>query len=135
MKRGLAIGGTAVAGAIAALMYQAGSYGPEFLIGATADSGLGGDTSGKSTKTIDGDTVMTHYGPVQVQISVTGTHIDAVNVLQAPTGHNISWTNHAIPILVKETIDAQSAQIASVSGVSYTSAGFVQSLQSAIAQI
>ena len=87
-----------------------------------------------ATKTVDGDAVDTRWGPVQVQISVTGRKISSVQVLQAPNENrrDIEINNTALPILHDEAMSAQSAQIDSVSGATYTSDGYTQSLQSAI---
>lgn len=134
MKRGLLLGGTAVISSVGALLYQAGSWMPTFLVGQTTD-GLGNSQQSQGSRTLTGDPVQTHYGNVQVEISVTGAHIDSVNVLQAPSGRNQQWTAHAIPILVQETLAAQSADISSVTGVSWTSEGFIKSLQSALSQM
>jgi len=41
----------------------------------------------------------------------------------------------AIPILQQEALQAQSASIQGVSGASFTSAGFTQSLQAALHQL
>ncbi|MEV1246691.1 FMN-binding protein [Nonomuraea sp. NPDC050022] len=93
-------------------------------------------TSQKSaaSRTVDGDAVDTRWGPVQVQISVAGGKISSVEVLQSPNGNrrDIEINNRALPILHDEAMSAQSAQIDSVSGATYTSDGYTQSLQSAI---
>jgi uncharacterized protein with FMN-binding domain len=87
------------------------------------------------SRTLVGDTINTRYGAVQIQLKVSGTTIDAVEILQAPSGSNARFTNYAIPILIRETLKAQSANVNSVSGASYTSQGFIQSLQSAFSQM
>jgi uncharacterized protein with FMN-binding domain len=79
--------------------------------------------------------VQTPYGPVQVAVVVNGTQITSVNVAQAPSGRNQRFTDYAIPILTQETLDAQNANISVASGASYTSMGFIQSLQSALSQM
>jgi uncharacterized protein with FMN-binding domain len=92
-------------------------------------------TAGSSTSTtsVEGDTVQTRYGPVQVRLAVSGSGITGVDVLQYPSGgHNQELSSYALPILVQETLDAQSAQVDMVSGATYTSAGYQQSLQSAL---
>jgi uncharacterized protein with FMN-binding domain len=82
---------------------------------------------------VEGDTVQTRYGPVQVRLAVSGSGITGVDVLQYPSGgHNQELSSYALPILVQETLDAQSAQVDMVSGATYTSAGYQQSLQSAL---
>lgn len=101
--------------------------------GASAKSSSG---SAKTSKTIAGDNVSTRWGPVQVQITVTKGKLTAVDMLaypyDNPTDQQIS--SYSLPILISETIDAQSAQIDMVSGATYTSDGYLQSLQSALDQ-
>lgn len=102
--------------------------------GTTSTTGTA-STAGSSTSTtsVEGDTVQTRYGPVQVRLAVSGSGITGVDVLQYPSGgHNQELSSYALPILVQETLDAQSAQVDMVSGATYTSAGYQQSLQSAL---
>ena len=84
-----------------------------------------------------GAAVETRYGFVQVAVTVTGTHIDSVNFvrLDAFDGHSQEINSQAGPILLQETLTAQSANIDTVSGATYTSDGYVQSLQSALDQV
>ncbi len=91
-------------------------------------------SSASSTKTVTGIAVQTQYGVVQVQAKVSGTKILNVSFLQltAYDGRSQQINSDAAPILLQETLSAQSAQIDTVSGASYTSAGYVQSLQSAL---
>jgi uncharacterized protein with FMN-binding domain len=93
-------------------------------------SGSGGGVSG----TFNGAPADTQFGPVQLQISVSGGKITSVQMLQVPqqTSHDIRINSQAVPILNQEAIHAQSAQIDMVSGATYTSQGYLQSLQSAI---
>jgi uncharacterized protein with FMN-binding domain len=85
------------------------------------------------TRSVTGDTAQTQYGPVQVQITMTGTKITAATALQHPTGGQSDQINaNAVPKLNQEAVTAQSASIDAVSGASYTSAGYKQSLQSAL---
>ena len=86
--------------------------------------------------TIMGNAEQTQYGIVQVQVTVTGKHIDNVSFvqLQAFDGRSQEINSQAAPILLQETIAAQSSHIDAVSGATYTSDGYVQSLQSALDQ-
>jgi uncharacterized protein with FMN-binding domain len=86
------------------------------------------------TTTVTGTTEQTRWGPVQVQISVAGGKITAVQVLQVPDGNgkDREINADAVPTLVDETITAQSAKIDMVSGATYTSTGYIDSLQSAL---
>ncbi|WP_211270962.1 FMN-binding protein [Streptomyces yerevanensis] len=87
-----------------------------------------------TTRTVTGATAQTKYGPVQVRITLTGSRITGATAVRSPDGtprsKDISST--AIPELNQETLEAQSADIDTVSGATYTSAGYEQSLQSAL---
>jgi uncharacterized protein with FMN-binding domain len=105
------------------------------------DSGSGswtgaGATAGATTgeRAVTGQTVTTRWGPVQVKLIITQRKITGIRVLQAPSSvpHDISVNERALPILDREALAAQNARIDSVSGASYTSEGYVRSLQSAI---
>lgn len=86
-------------------------------------------------KTVTGPVVQTRWGPVQVRLTILSGKITAVSVLQYPTGGRSDQINaQALPILVSETLKAQSAKIDMVSGATYTSTGYLQSLQSALDQ-
>ena len=91
-------------------------------------------SSGSSTVT--GDVAQTQWGPVQVQLTVQGGKITAVNVLQYPNGNHrdVEINDYALPILIDETVKAQNAQIDMVSGATVTSDGYIRSLQSALDQ-
>ncbi len=86
------------------------------------------------TGTFDGNTSQTRWGPVQVRIVVKDGKIVAASALQSPDGdsRSRSISQQAIPYLVQETLAAQSDQISSVGGASYTSTGWFTSLQSAL---
>jgi uncharacterized protein with FMN-binding domain len=93
--------------------------------------------SGPTTsKTYLGQAVQTQYGVVQVKLTVAGTKITNASFAQltAYDGRSQEINSQAAPILLQETLSAQSAQIDTVSGASYTSDGYVQSLQSALDQ-
>jgi len=89
-----------------------------------------------ATRTFTGAVDNTQYGPMQVAVTLTGTKITKVDVLRQTNfgaeSEQIDAT--AIPTLTSETLAAQSAHIDAVSGASYTSAGYIQSLQSALDQ-
>jgi uncharacterized protein with FMN-binding domain len=100
-------------------------------VSAGATSGTAG-TSGAVTVT--GAAWPTIYGPVQVRITVTGGKITAVNVLEYPaeTQRDVQINAFAIPELNAETLAAGSAKIDTVSGATYTSQGYLGSLQNAL---
>ena len=76
----------------------------------------------------------TRYGPVQVQITVVNNKITNAIALTYPTGsfRDQQINQQDIPYLIQETLAAQSANIQGVGGASYTSQGWVDSLQSAL---
>jgi uncharacterized protein with FMN-binding domain len=81
-----------------------------------------------------GSVANTRYGPVQVKIVVKNGKIVDAQAVQAPSGSNDRYTQKAVPRLREQTIAAQSANVQGVSGASFTSYGWYESLASAIAQ-
>jgi uncharacterized protein with FMN-binding domain len=96
----------------------------------------GSDAGSTGTTTYTGDSASTRWGPVQVQITVAGGTITDVSVVDYPqeNGKDQQINARALPVLVQETLDAQSADIDMVSGATVTSDGYVESLQSALDQ-
>lgn len=86
--------------------------------------------------TFDGATSKTVYGPVQVQIVIKDSKIVQVSALQLPNAqpYDIQLDQQAVPVLVSQTLAAQSADIQGVAGASYTSQGWYDSLVSALAK-
>lgn len=102
-------------------------------------------TTGKSTaspkgpepaRSYTGGAVATVYGPVQVQITASAGSVTNVQVLQVP------WSNAtdkqingwAVPQLNSQVVDGDATDVHTVSGASYTSAAYIDSLQSALDQ-
>ncbi|OYD67633.1 FMN-binding protein [Rhodococcus sp. OK302] len=83
-----------------------------------------------------GEAVDTKFGPVQVQIAVANGQVTEAVTIQVPenNGKDRQINSRAVPVLEQEAIHAQSADIDMVSGATYTSDGYVQSLQSALDQ-
>ncbi|GLX03778.1 FMN-binding protein [Microbispora sp. NBRC 16548] len=98
----------------------------------TGQGATAGVTSGGQTLT--GDSADTRWGPVQVAIVISGGKMAGIKVLDAPANNHrdIRINNEALPILNEEALTAQSAQIDTVSGATYTSEGYIRSLQSAL---
>ena len=90
----------------------------------------------KPSGTFTGAVSQTQFGPVQVQITVSNGKITAAKALQYPNNdfRSQSISQQAIPYLVQETIQANSANIQGVGGASYTSQGWYDSLVSALAK-
>ena len=84
--------------------------------------------------TFTGDPFDNQYGTVQVQVTVQAGRITAISALQMPFEHSRSAfiSQQAEPLLRQEALQAQSAQIDIISGATYTSQSYAQSLQSAI---
>ena len=101
---------------------------------ATTASGAAGGSS--SSGTVTGDVAQTRWGPVQVQLTIKSGKITGVDVVQSPdnNGRDQQINSYALPILVQETLSAQSASIDMVSGATVTSDGYLTSLQSALDQ-
>lgn len=77
-----------------------------------------------------------NYGIIQVQAIITNGKISDVKFLSYPKSkqHSVEVSNYAIPILKKEAITVQSENVDAVSGASYTSTAFIESLGGALAQ-
>jgi uncharacterized protein with FMN-binding domain len=145
----LAVTGT-IAGLVALLSFK--SHVPALPVAATSGTGGGSSASASSSvpgafptgsapaslpaseTTVTGHVAETAYGPVQIQLIVKSGKIVKVAVLQQPsnTSHDIQIGEFAFPRLISETLAAQDAKIDAVSGASYTSAGYISSLQSAL---
>ncbi|MEX2969985.1 FMN-binding protein [Streptomyces sp. C184] len=126
------IGGTPQTGAAAAPAPTGSAH-----RGATSTPSPTGSThrgAGHGNGTHTGAPVSTKYGTVQVAISVKAGRLSAVKVLQAPSedAHSREIAASALPRLTQEALNAHSAHIDAVSGASYTSAGYIRSLQSAL---
>jgi uncharacterized protein with FMN-binding domain len=100
-------------------------------------SGSGSGSSGTSTTvsgTATGDAVATQYGNAQVRVTVKAGKIVNIEALQLQSNdpRSVQISSSAAPILQQEALTKQSAGVDAVSGATYTSAGYTQSLQSAL---
>lgn len=109
---------------------------------ATATPATGAPASGTGTGTYrdgtaTGTVISTRYGDVQVEVTISGGAIADVTALQLPNGDRRSQNiaNAAEPVLREEALTAQSANIDLLSGATYTSEAYAQSLQSALDQV
>ncbi|GLW57383.1 FMN-binding protein [Kitasatospora phosalacinea] len=105
--------------------------------GTAPAGGTGGvQDTGADSRTLTGSAVNTRYGPVQVVVTMAGTRISRIDVVQYPTRdrRDQEINERAVPVLNQEAIAAQSADIDVVSGATYTSEGYTRSLQSALDQ-
>jgi uncharacterized protein with FMN-binding domain len=91
-------------------------------------------TANTGNQTVEGDAISTRYGDVQVRVVVAGGRLVDVQAEQLPSDRSRSQaiSSDAGPQLRNEALRAQSARINTVSGATYTSDGYAQSLQSAL---
>ncbi|GAB2856955.1 hypothetical protein GCM10027176_69260 [Actinoallomurus bryophytorum] len=142
MKRAiLAIAGT-ISGLVLLLGFKTHPAGQ--AAGGVTDTSTGtaagpspGVTSGNGssgTRTVQGSSIDTQWGPVQLQVTLTHGKITKVTALRLPDGNqrDREINDFAVPRLTQEALSAQSARIDAVSGATYTSEGYIRSLQSAL---
>lgn len=110
------------------------SVAPPAAVGGTT-SGAGSSSTG--TTTVRGDAINTRFGPVQVQITVANGKMTAVQAIVYPqeNSRDQEINSYAIPQLNAEAAQAGNANIDMVSGATYTSDGYINSLQSALDRI
>ncbi|GHD49281.1 MULTISPECIES: FMN-binding protein [Streptomyces] len=120
---------------------KASGSGSSGAAGSTGSAGAGSAGSAGSSsqapaaqaKTVTGSVAQTQYGAVQVRITVSGGKITKSEAVQAPKGGlSDQKTALAVPKLNQEAVAAGNANIDAVSGATYTSTGYKQSLQSAL---
>jgi uncharacterized protein with FMN-binding domain len=92
-----------------------------------------------TTKTVTGSTVTVsegrrEFGVVQVQLTLTNGKITAATAIQFPQddSHSAELSQFSIPVLSQEVLSKQSSSIDAVSGATYTSAAYAQSVQAAL---
>jgi uncharacterized protein with FMN-binding domain len=126
------------AGALAGALPAPGPS-PASTMAPPPSSVAAGPTSSSAPNTatntaVKGPVVSTRYGGVQVQVDRSGGRITDVVALTLPSDRRRSAeiSNYAAPILHDEALQAQSAQIDIVSGATYTSQAYAQSLQAAL---
>lgn len=84
-------------------------------------------------RTVNGSVVDTEFGPYQVEVTFSGTTITDVRIITEPgDGHSRRIASRAEPTLRSEALQAQSADIDTVSGATITSEAYARSLQAAI---
>ncbi|WP_405798045.1 FMN-binding protein [Streptomyces longwoodensis] len=116
---------------------------PSSSVGAGASGGSGSSGSGSTgsgggsasgTRTVTGESVQTRWGPVQVRVTLSGGKITDVTAVTYPQDNprDQQISSYALPELRSEALRTQSADIDTVSGATYTSDGYRESLQSAL---
>jgi uncharacterized protein with FMN-binding domain len=111
---------------------SAGSGPPRLGTGTPTTSG-----TGAGSKQIDGPVEATQFGNVQVRVILNNGRITDSQALQMPFDHqrSLEISQQAAPLLHDEVLQAQNAQINLLSGATYTSDAYQQSLQAALSQI
>jgi uncharacterized protein with FMN-binding domain len=102
--------------------------------GATSSSSKSSSGSSSASGTATGDAVDTQYGPAQVKVTVKNGKIVSVAAveLQSRDPHSQQISSSAAPVLQQEILSKQSADVDAVSGATFTSASYTQSVQSAL---
>ena len=123
-------GSTVVAGPAA----SGGSASSSESSNGSSNGSSSGSAGSTASGTYTGDSVMTRWGAVQVQITVADGKITAAEAVAYPQANprDRQINAYALPVLAQEATKAQSADIDAVSGATVTSDGYIQSLQSAI---
>lgn len=160
MRRALAAIAATAAGLAALLGYKSGPAPNRLAVpaGSTAPDATGGTTprpfgnggqaagsarsssstsapgSSGSQQTADGPVVPTRFGDIQVEAVEQGGRLVDVVPLALPYDRRRSAfiSQQAAPILRREALAAQNARIDIVSGATYTSEGYAESLQAAL---
>ncbi|MFF3603665.1 FMN-binding protein [Streptomyces sp. NPDC002463] len=109
---------------------------PPVAVAPTGPGSSGTSSGGPVSGTYTGDSIDTRYGPVQVRVTLSGGRITEAVAVRTPSENerDREIAGYAVPMLTSETLTAQSAQIDTVSGATYTSEGYIRSLQSALDQ-
>lgn len=139
--------GTAAASTPIGLSANAGTSGTTSAAPNPSSSSAGASSSSTASpsattstsaaaKNYTGSAVDTRYGPIQVEVTMSGKKITNIEVLEYPenSDRDQQINSYALPQLNQEAMSAQSAQIDAISGATYTSDGYIQSLQSALDQ-
>lgn len=86
--------------------------------------------------TYTGNAVDAYYGTVQVAATIQNGAIASVRFVQYPhdQGNSAQINAHAMPQLIQEAVQTQSANVDGISGATHTTEAFKQSLSSALSQ-
>jgi uncharacterized protein with FMN-binding domain len=150
MRARAILGSAAASLSILVLGWQLGGQ-PATVAGSTTSpltntdtgTGTGTDDESSANSALDtgaaasytGTTSTSRYGSITVSITVEdGTLTDATAEVSADDGRSRSISARAVPLLRSEVLTAQSADVSMVSGATYTSEGYLSSLQSALDQ-
>ena len=108
-----------------------GSTGSGSTGSGTGTGSTGSGTTAPTEVTKTGTSIRYRFGTIQVAVTKTDGQITAVNLLQAgATGGR----SQAFDFLVQYTVDAQGSSFGNISGATYTTDAYKQSLNAALAQ-
>lgn len=108
-----------------------GSTGSGSAGSGSSGSGTTGGTTTPTEVTKTGTSIRYRFGTIQVAVTKADGKITAVNLLQAgATGGR----SQAFDFLVQYTVDAQGSSFGNISGATYTTDAYKQSLNAALAQ-
>ena len=137
MRRSPIVLSATVAGTAGVLAFHAHSPAVQTATASTAATatpapGSASPTTGSGTAT--GDAVDTQYGAAQVRVTVADGKIAKVEALQLQgnDSRSVQISGSAEPVLQQEALTDQTADVDAVSGATFTSASYTQSLQSAL---
>lgn len=104
--------------------------------GSTGSSSSSSAPNASGAKTYTGTTVRHHYGTVTVTATVSGGKVTAITETVVSDGERKSESINAraIPTIRARVLAAGSANVSTVSGATYTTQAYLQSLQSALDQ-
>ena len=135
--------GATTTAAAAGTSSSTGSAAARASTGSSSSGSTGTSTGSSSSSSVQDGTytgtavdVGRGYGTVQVQATVTGGRLVDITALAVPSNdpRSSQISSQAVPMLVQQAISAQSASIGGVSGATYTSTGFAESLRAALVQ-
>jgi uncharacterized protein with FMN-binding domain len=135
MRRSPIVLAATIAGTAGVMAFHPHTPAVQHATASTAPSSTpSASTGGSGNGTATGDAIDTQYGPAQVRVTVKSGKVVSIEAVQLqsndPRSQQIS--SSAAPMLQQEALSAQSAAIDAVSGASFTSASYDQSLQSAL---
>jgi uncharacterized protein with FMN-binding domain len=134
MRRTLVMLAATVVGLVVLLSFKTTPRSPAGQPPAAVSQAPPGPGSRQGRRSVTGSLVQTLFGPVQVKVTLSRGHITAIQALQLPHDFALSQqiSAYAGPLLRNEALRAQSARIDVISGATYTSQGYRQSLQAAL---
>ncbi len=90
-------------------------------------------TADSKLKKYKGPFVDMRWGPVRATITIKGKKLKSIGIATSPENFRSQLIDgQAVPLLKQETLQAQSANIDTVSGATMTSEAYIESLQAAI---